>query len=69
MGEGGPERQEPATLNWLGQGQNPLAVFRSSWTDPNAVFLAIKAGTPSASHAHLDIGSFLLDADGVRWYP
>jgi hypothetical protein len=63
----GLERKEPATLNWLGQGQNPLAVFRSSWTDPNAVFLAIKAGTPSASHAHMDIGSFVLDADGVRW--
>ena len=63
----GLKRKEPATLNWLGQGQNPLAVFRSSWTDPNAVFLAIKAGTPSASHAHLDIGSFVLDADGVRW--
>jgi len=31
------------------------------------VFLAIKAGTPSASHAHMDIGSFLLEADGVRW--
>jgi hypothetical protein len=61
------KRQEPATRNWLGQGQNPLGVFRSSWTDPNAVFLAIKAGTPSASHAHLDIGSFVLDADGVRW--
>lgn len=63
----GLKRKEPAALNWLGQGQNPLAVFRSSWTDPNAVFLAIKAGTPSASHAHMDIGSFVLEADGVRW--
>jgi hypothetical protein len=63
----GLKRKEPATLNWLGQGQNPLGVFRSSWTDPNAVFLAIKAGTPSASHAHMDIGSFVLDAEGVRW--
>ncbi len=63
----GIERKEPAALNWLGQGQNPLAVFRSSWTDANATYLAIKAGTPSASHGHMDIGSFLLDADGVRW--
>jgi hypothetical protein len=63
----GLKPKEPAALNWMGQGQNPLAVFRSSWTDPNAVFLAIKAGTPSASHAHMDIGSFVLDADGVRW--
>ena len=63
----GLKRQEPAALNWLGRGQNPLAVFRTSWADSNAMFLAIKAGTPSASHAHMDIGSFLLDADGVRW--
>lgn len=63
----GLEPKEPAALNWLGQGQNPLATFRSSWTDPNATFLAIKAGTPSASHAHMDVGSFILDAEGVRW--
>lgn len=63
----GLERREPAALNWLGQGQNPLAVFRSSWTDANAACLAIKAGTPSASHGHMDIGSFVFDADGVRW--
>jgi len=63
----GLKPKEPSSLNWLGQGQNPLAVFRSSWTDRDAVFLAIKAGTPSASHAHMDIGSFVLDAKGVRW--
>jgi hypothetical protein len=65
--EPGLKPKEPPALNWQGQGQNPLAVLRSSWTDPNAVFVAIKAGTPSASHAHMDIGSFILDADGVRW--
>lgn len=63
----GLKPKEPATLNWLGQGQNPLGVLRSSWADPNAVFVAVKAGTPSASHAHMDVGSFVLDADGVRW--
>jgi len=63
----GLKPEPPAALNWLGQGQNPLGVFRSSWTDTNAVFLAIKAGTPSASHGHMDIGSFILDADGARW--
>jgi hypothetical protein len=59
--------QPPDTLNWLGRGQNPIAVLRTSWTDPNAVYVAIKAGTPSASHAHMDIGSFVLDAEGARW--
>lgn len=63
----GLRNREPSALNWLGQGLNPIAVLRSSWVDANAVYLAIKAGTPSASHGHMDIGSFVLDADGVRW--
>ncbi len=63
----GMEQQAPATLSWLGKGQNPIGVLRASWTNPAATYLAIKAGTPSASHAHMDIGSFVLDAAGVRW--
>jgi hypothetical protein len=65
--EAGLVPKAPAALNWLGRGPNPLAVFRSSWTDPNALYLALKAGSPGASHAHMDIGSFVLDANGVRW--
>jgi len=42
-------------------------MFRSSWTDPDAVYLAIKGGSPSVSHGHMDIGTFVLDAKGVRW--
>jgi hypothetical protein len=63
----GMKRAEPATLDWYGRGPNPLAVFRTSWTDPNAVYLAIKAGSPSTSHGHMDVGSFIFEADGVRW--
>jgi hypothetical protein len=55
------------SLNWHGDGLVPLAVFRSSWSDPNALFLALKAGAASAPHGHMDAGSFILDADGVRW--
>ncbi len=57
----------PRELNWLGKGQNSIAVLRSSWTNPNATYLAIKAGTPGASHGHMDVGSFVLDALGERW--
>jgi hypothetical protein len=41
--------------------------MRSSWDDSNAVFVGFKGGFNKADHAHLDIGSFVLDADGVRW--
>ena len=54
-------------LAWRGDGANPVGVFRSSWTDTNALFLAFKGGSASVNHAHMDAGSFVLDADGVRW--
>lgn len=50
-----------------GQGDQPVAIWRSSWQDPNALWLAIKAGGAAHSHAHMDAGSFVLDLDGVRW--
>ena len=54
-------------LAWHGDGPNPVGIFRSSWTDTNALFLAFKGGSAQLNHAHMDAGSFVLDADGVRW--
>ncbi|UCG49700.1 MAG: heparinase II/III family protein [Phycisphaerales bacterium] len=61
------EQAVPEELIWRGRGSNSVAMFRSSWTDPGAVYLAIKGGSPGVSHGHMDVGSFVLDADGVRW--
>jgi hypothetical protein len=44
-----------------------VATFRSSWEDPSGIFLAAKGGDNKAPHTHLDLGSFVLDAGGVRW--
>ncbi len=63
---GMPETAQPRRLSWMGQGVNPVAMFRSSWED-DAMYLAIKGGTPGSNHAHMDIGSFVIDADGLRW--
>ena len=54
-------------LHWHSQGETPITVHRSSWTDPQATFVGFKGGSPSANHGQMDIGSFVLDADGVRW--
>jgi hypothetical protein len=48
------------------QGQQAVATFRTGWT-PKDAFFAIKGGTPAASHGHMDVGSFVYDAHGVRW--
>lgn len=54
-------------LRWVGRGEQPLAVFRSSWAGPDALYLATKGGRATLSHAHMDAGSFVFDAGGVRW--
>ncbi len=54
-------------LHWSGGGHVPVTVHRSSWTAPEAVFVGVKAGAAKANHGHMDAGSFVLDADGVRW--
>jgi hypothetical protein len=44
-----------------------VVLLRSAWNDRNAIFAGFKAGDNSAPHAHLDVGSFVLDALGRRW--
>lgn len=58
---------EPKVKAWKGQGANPLAMMRTSWTDPNAIYVGFKAGSPSVNHGHMDVGSFIMEADGIRW--
>lgn len=58
---------EPAKNIWVGQGKNPVALMRTSWSDPNAIFVGLKTGSPSVNHAHMDVGSFVMDANGERW--
>lgn len=53
--------------SFSGQGAQPLAIWRSSWSDPGAWWFAIKAGGAAHSHAHMDAGSFVLELDGLRW--
>ncbi len=49
------------------RGLADIATFRSAWNDTNAIFAGFKAGGSSIGHGHLDLGSFVLDADGQRW--
>ncbi|HEY3323046.1 MAG TPA: heparinase II/III family protein [Planctomycetota bacterium] len=60
------EAKRPAEAHWSGHGVTPVAMHRSGW-DASAVYVAAKGGSPSANHAHMDVGTFVMDADGVRW--
>jgi hypothetical protein len=41
--------------------------LRSSWNDTNALYVGAKGGDNRANHGHLDLGSFVFDALGLRW--
>ena len=45
-----------------------VVTMRSAWNDHDALFVGFKAGDNKANHSNLDLGSFVLDADGVRWF-
>lgn len=53
--------------SWFGRGDTPVAIHRSSWGDTRATFIGLKGGKADSSHSHMDSGSFLLEANGVRW--
>ncbi len=56
----------PKSTSYVASGEVPIAAFRSSWRD-DATWVAAKGGSAGISHAHMDVGSFVLDALGVRW--
>ncbi|MBC7889650.1 MAG: heparinase II/III family protein [Ferruginibacter sp.] len=44
-----------------------IVSLRSKLNDNNAWFVAFKAGANGVNHGHLDIGSYVIDNQGVRW--
>jgi hypothetical protein len=59
--------KEPKEKMWVGQGPNPVGLMRTSWSDPNAIYVGFKAGSAAVNHGHMDVGSFVMESDGVRW--
>jgi len=59
--------EPPKELMWVGNGENPVALMRTSWSDPNAIYVGFKGGQAWTNHAHMDAGSFVMEANGVRW--
>ncbi len=44
-----------------------LYSMRENWSDPNALYVSVHGGYNSASHGHLDAGSFYIQALGEVW--
>ena len=57
----------PVSKIWTGHGKVPVALIRTGWDKGEGFYVGIKGGTASANHAHMDAGSFVFEAQGVRW--
>ncbi len=49
-----------------GDSRTHIAVLRSGFSRSDT-YLGIKGGSPTASHGHMDAGSFVLESGGVPW--
>lgn len=57
----------PKEKVFAARNETPVCLMRSSWKE-DAIYVGIKGGKASANtHTHLDAGSFVMDAQGVRW--
>jgi len=64
----------PVKEVWSGKGEMPVVIVRHGWKfDGSDVYLGVKGGlantweTSITSHGHMDAGSFVFEAEGVRW--
>lgn len=64
----------PTRQVWSGNGEKPVVMVRRGWKfDDTDVFLGAMGGlcdmwsTSRTAHGHMDAGSFVFEAEGVRW--
>ena len=58
--------EQPSEKVYYGKSTIPIAVVRTGW-EKNDIYLGIKGGRADYSHSHMDVGSFVYEAGGVRW--
>lgn len=58
----------PSSNLWVGNGLVPVAMIHTGWKfNENDKYIGFKGGAASASHGHMDAGSFVYESQGVRW--
>jgi hypothetical protein len=57
----------PQQRLWAAKEEHQVAIMRTSWEKHKGIYVGFKGGSPATSHAHMDVGSFVLDIDGIRW--
>jgi hypothetical protein len=49
------------------KGINDIVVFNGDKNRPNSLYLTAKTGDPDMAHQQLDVGTFIVESNGVRW--
>lgn len=45
-----------------------IITMRDSWENGKGFAIAMKGGSSTRVHSHMDLGSFILECEGVRWF-
>ncbi|MBC9798025.1 heparinase II/III domain-containing protein [Sinomicrobium weinanense] len=61
------EIKPPSRKMFTGHGITPVSIIRTSWEGTKGKYLGVKGGSASDGHSHMDQGTFVYDADGLRW--
>ena len=56
----------PEDLVYASNDDTPLVIARTGWTQDDQ-YLGLKGGRANIAHAHMDAGSFIYEAYGIRW--
>lgn len=49
------------------KGINDIAVFKGDKKVPGSIYLIAKGGDPDEAHQQLDLGTFVVETNGIRW--
>lgn len=47
---------------------NPIAVFNGNAQNPKSIYLIAKGGAGNMPHQQLDMGTFIVETQGIRWF-
>lgn len=50
-----------------GQDNFSAVAMRSSWEDPDALFIGLEGAMPATNHMNYSAGTFMVESDGVVW--
>ena len=61
------DQQAPLPKLAVYKGINDIVVFNGNKNTPDFIYLIAKGGDPTQAHQQLDVGTFVVETNGVRW--